>query len=102
MAAISALDCNESAGTVRKIVPSSLTVRSLSLDAVGQSVIFRCLVRPFRIEIDSGVEDGPRIQDAPLSTTARAAERAACGSPCGSAVASFTVILIPAADAALL
>ena len=52
--------------------------------------------------IDSPVVAGPRMHEAPLSATVRAADSAACGSPCGSAVAIFTAMPSPAACAALL
>ena len=60
------------------------------------------MVMPLRIEIDSGVVAGPTRQDAPLSISVRAAESAACGSPCESAATKVTVAGTPASLAALL
>src|SRR5258708_7293942 len=77
-------------------------VRSLTLVAVGHSVIFLAIVTPLAMAIDSGVVAGPIMQEAPLSARLRAADCAACGSPWVSAETSLTSISKPAAFAALL
>ncbi len=100
--ATSASACRLSGGTVRKIVPSSLMVRSRMLVPVGQMGIFFWMVRPLAIAIDSGVIDGPIRHEAPWSTSVRAADSAACGSPWTSAPTSLAVIATPACAAALL
>ncbi len=64
-AATSARACRLSGGTVRKIVPSSLMVRSFMLVPVGQIVTFFWIVRPFAMAMLSGVIDGPIRQAAP-------------------------------------
>ena len=63
---------------------------------VGQMVIFFWIVRPLAIAIDSGVVDGPIMQAAPWSARLRAADSAACGSPCVSAPTSLAVMSTPA------
>src|SRR5215472_5967259 len=95
-AATRASACRLSGGTVRKMVPSSLMVRSRMLVPVGQMVTRLRMVTPLAMAIDSGVMEGPIRQEAPWSTRLRAADRAAWGSPCTSAPMSLAVICTPA------
>jgi hypothetical protein len=67
---------------------------------VGHKVILFWMVRPLAMAIDSGVMDGPMMAEAPLATSARAAESAAWGSPCASAETAVALIGTPAAAAA--
>ena len=73
--ATSASACRLSGGTVRKIVPSSLMVRSRMLVPVGQMVIFFWMVRPLAMAIDSGVIDGPIRHDTLVDQRARRRQR---------------------------
>ena len=77
IAAARASACRLSGGTVRKMVPSSLMVRSRMLVPTGQMVTRLRMVRPLAMAMDSGVMAGPIRQEAPWSTRLRAAERAA-------------------------
>jgi hypothetical protein len=66
---------------------------------VGHKVTFFWMVRPLATAIDSGVIDGPTMAEAPLATRARAADSAACGSPCASAETAVILRGTPAAAA---